>query len=194
MTPASIINDARGILQDRDPDYRYEDSDLLAYVNDAIKSAVVLRPDLFSTIGDYTCITGQCEQALDFEDAVALIEVLSHHGGNAIFPFDLSSMDAFNPGWRNDTAGPAIQWARFSNDPIRFYIYPKAPVAQNIDVRYVRRPVEYGLNDTITELPEIYKPAIVYYVVGMAESRDDEHVNSQRAAQFMAQFSAILKG
>jgi hypothetical protein len=194
MTPSKIIADARTILNDTTLEYRYSDADLLIYVNDAIKSCVTLRPEWFSTIGDYTCLPGQCDQSLDFEDAVTLLEVLSHHGGNAILPFDLPSMDAFNPGWRADAEGPATQWMKFANDPIRFYIYPKAPVAQVIDVRYVRRPSEYGMNDAITEVPDILRPAFVDYVVGMAESRDDEHVVSQRAQQFIAQFAARLKG
>lgn len=194
MTPASIIADARPILNDTVEEYRYATNDLLGYVNDAIKQAAILRPDLFSTIGDYVCIPGQCEQSLDFEDAVTLVEVLSHHGGNAILPFDLMSMNAFNPGWRGDTAGPATQWSKFADDPLKFFVYPKAPVAQSIDVRYVRRPGSYGLNDAISEIPDVYKPALVDYVVGMAESRDDEHVVSQRAAQFITLFTSRLKG
>jgi len=195
MTPSEIIAAARAILNDEDAGgYRYPDADLLGYVNDAIKSCVALRPEWFSTIGDYTCISGQCDQALDFEDAVSLIEVLCHHEGNAILPFDLAAMDAFAPGWRAVAAGPATQWAKFANDPIRFYIYPKAPVAQVIDVRYIRRPASYAMDAPITEIPDIYRPALVDYVVGMAESRDDEHVVSQRAQQFVAQFAARLKG
>jgi hypothetical protein len=195
MTPADIILDARTVLSDRDAEgYRYEDADLLLYVNDAIKSCVTLRPEWFTTVGDYTCMAGQCEQSLDYEDAVALVQVLSHHGGNAILPFDVAAMDAFSPGWRGDTAGPATQWAKVGADPLRFYLYPKAPVAQNIDVSYIRRPAEYGMDDLITELPDILRPAFVDYVVGMAESRDDEHVVSQRAAQFMAQFASRVKG
>lgn len=194
MTPASIIADARPILNDTVEDYRYATDDLLVYVNDAIKQAAILRPDLFSTIGDYVCIPGQCEQSLDFEDAVSLIEVLCHHNGNAILPFDLDAMSAFNPAWRTETAAAATQWAKFANDPLKFFVYPKAPVAQSIDVRYVRRPGSYALNDSITELSDVYKPALVDYVVGMAESRDDEHVISQRAAQFITLFTSRLKG
>lgn len=195
MTPQTIIAAARTILSDQDAGgYRYSDDDLLLYVNDALKACVALRPELFTTIGDYTCISGQCEQSLDYVDAVALIEVLCRHGGDAILPFDLLAMDAFNPSWRADSSGPAVNWTKFANDPLRFYVYPKSPVAQVIDVRYVRRPGSYGLNDTITEVPDVLKPAFVDYVVGMAESRDDEHVNSQRAKTFIEQFASRLKG
>lgn len=195
MTPAEIIIDARTVLSDQDAlGYRYADADLLLYVNDAIKSCVTLRPEWFATVGDYTCLAGQCEQSLDYDDAVALLQVLSHHGGNAILPFDVAAMDAFKPGWRADTAAPATQWAKVGTDPLRFYIYPKAPAAQSIDVSYVRRPAAYGLSDQITELPDILRPAFVDYVVGMAESRNDEDVNSKRASQFMAQFAARVKG
>lgn len=195
MTPNTIIAQARTILSDTDTDLqRYSPDDLLGYVNDGLKEMVTIRPELFSTIGDYTCVAGQCEQSLRIEDAATLIEVLCIHGSTALTPFDLPVMDAFNPGWRADTAGAAQQWARFSNDPLRFYVYPKAPTGQVLDVRYIRLPAIYGADEVITEVPEIYAPALADYVIYRAESRDDEHVNSNRAAQFFQSFVAKVKG
>lgn len=193
MTPADIINAARGILNDRDAvNYRYSDADLLEYVNDAVRATATLRPDLYLTVGDYTCVGGQCEQSLNFEDALALKEVLCIHGGNALLPFNIAEMDAFNPGWRDDPAGPAVQWAKLADDPLRFYVYPKAPASQVIDVRYIRAPVKYAVHDMMVDIPVAFMPAFVDYVVGMAETRDDDHVVSQRSAQFLKQFAARL--
>lgn len=196
MTPQDIISSARYILNDTTETYRQSNAELLGYVNDALREAVVINPALFTVTGDYSCIVGQCEQALSFVDAAALVEVLSIKDGDALTPFDVAALNAFHPAWRTDTAGPAQQWAKLTGDPLRFFIYPKAPVtAQVLEVKYVKIPAVYsGLTDVITELPGIYSSALTDYVVHRAESKDDEHVVSQRAQAAYAAFAAKIKG
>lgn len=197
MTPQEIITTARYILNDTNATgagYRQLDPELLDYVNSGLKEMAVLNPAMFSTIGDYTCISGQCEQVLTFADAAALMEVLAIHQGTALTSFDMMSMNQFNPGWRADAAAPATQWTRFANDPLKFFIYPQAPGGQVLDVRYVRNPSTYALGDTIIGVPSVFQPALVDYVVYRAESKDSEHVLSQRAVTFQAAFAAQVKG
>jgi hypothetical protein len=195
MTPQDIITIARYILQDTSAsDPRQSDTELLGYVNDGVKAVHNLRPELFSTIGDFVCTDGQCEQSLSFGSATSLVEVLCIHGGAALIPFDIASMDQFNPDWRADTAGAATQWAKFPNDPLKFFVYPKAPASQTLDVRYIRLPSTYAIGAEITDLPSGVQPAMVDYVVYRAESKDNEHVLSQRAANHYAAFTAMFKG
>lgn len=191
MTPKDIITRARYITNDAGTSaaiYRQDDAELLGYVNDGLKEAAILRPDLFSAVGDMTCTAGQCEQSITFQDAVQLLDVLCIHGGNSVMPFDRATMDQFRPGWRTDAAGPAQNWSPLNGDPLQFYIYPKAPAGQVLDVRYVRNPLTYSMNDTIGDLPSSYLPALTDYVVYRAESKDDEHVISQRAVAHYAAF------
>lgn len=193
MTPQDIINQARYITNDvgtLSAIYRQADDELLSYVNEGLKEAVVMRPDLFSTVGDMTCIAGQCEQSITFLDAVSLMDVLCIHDGRALTPFDRVCMDQFKPGWRNDPAGEAQNWAPLSGDPLQFFVYPKAPAGQVLDVRYVRNPAAYALDDAIGDLPATYLPALADYVVYRAESKDDEHVLNQRAAAHYTAFKS----
>lgn len=191
MTPRDIINQARHITLDTDTALpRQSDAELLSYVQEGLQEACVLRPDLFSTVGDMSCIAGQCEQAITFMDAVSLLDVLCIHAGAAITPFDRTTMDQFRPAWRTDTVGPAKQWAPLNGDPLAFFIYPPAPAGQVLDVRYVRNPAIYALDDTIGDLPAAYQPALADYVVYRAESKDDEHVLTQRAASHYAAFKS----
>lgn len=195
MTPQDIIDSARDITNDKDSDlYRKDDDTLLRFVNEGILDIALLVPRLFYQIGDLHCTAGDCEQSVTFADAQAIVDVLSIHGGSAITPFDLGAMNAFNPGWRSDAAGPAVQWSRYEGDLLRFWIYPKAPADQTIDVLYLRNPSTYGLADTITELPASYKPALADYVIGRAEASNDESVLNGRSTQFLNQFAARLKG
>jgi hypothetical protein len=193
MTPQDIINQARHITNDADtaPSIaRQTNDELVSYVNEGIKEAVFIRPDLFSTVGDMVCVADHCEQCITFMDAVQLLDVLCIHDGRALTPFDRSSMDLFRPGWRMDPAGQAENWSPLNGDPLKFFVYPKAPPGQVLDVRYVRNPAVYALNDTIGDLPESFLPALADYVVYRTESKDDEHVLTQRAAAHYAAFKS----
>jgi hypothetical protein len=103
-------------------------------------------------------------------------------------------MDQFRPTWRADAAGEAQNWAPLQGDPLQFFIYPKAPANQVLDVRYVRNPMTYAMDDTIGDLPATYLPALAWAVVAWAESKDDEHVLTQRAQLAHQRFVEIMKG
>lgn len=198
MTPQDIITSARYILNDTNAvsaGYRQSDTELLGYVNDGVREVSVLQPIYFSTVGDYVCIAGQCEQTVTFTDVSSLIEVLAIHDGAALTVFDMMTMNMYNPGWRTDTAAPARQWSRFSNDPLKFFIYPKSPTTQTLDVRYLRTPDTYTIDEEIIpDLPAALQTALVNYVVYRAESKNDESVANGRAAAFYQAFAALVKG
>lgn len=195
-TPADCILTARTVYNDKDSDlYRFTDAELLVYVNEAIAEISALKPALFTTIGDLLCTPGEVEQSVAQLDAQLIIRPICIHGGAALTPFDLATMDAFNPNWRSDAAGPAQQWSRLENDPLRFLIYPKAPAAaQTLDVQYVRNPTALALNNAITEIPAGFIPAIPDWVIYRAESADDEHAVSGRAVTHREAFYARIKG
>jgi hypothetical protein len=194
MTPLSIAQSARYPMNDRKAPYRNSDDELVSYVNDGLREAVVIRPELFSTIDVHGCTAGTVEQRMAFPRAVTILEVLSVDTGGALKAFDMDMMNAFHPGWRSAPPGPAREWSRFANDPLAFFISPPAPTGQGVRVRFIRNPKMYGPDELIFDLPVIYRPALIAYVVYRAESKDSEHVLSQRAQMTYSQFVALIKG
>lgn len=198
MTPQDIITTARHILLDNDPlgssAYRQSDSELLIYVNEAVAEASVLAPQFFLAGGDLTCIQGVAEQTVDYADAQRFVAVLKVKNGNSVNEADLETFDRYDPSWSNADAGPAVNWMKATNgDPRRFYIYPKAPPGQILEILYVRNPDVYSLTDTITQLPDAARTALANYVVARAESKDDEHVNSGRAVAYFTLFRQFFQ-
>lgn len=195
MTPASIIAIARHITNDTGQVsgvFRQDDAELLAYVNEALKEAATLAPPLFTSVGDLTCATGKAEQSITYLDAAALLDVLCIHEGAALTPADRATLDQFMPSWRSDPPGPAQHWMPIEGDRLRFLIYPPAPAGQVLDVKYVRIPRTYAMEDVIADLPETFAPALADYVVYRAEMKDDEHVIGQRAAAHYTAFKTKL--
>lgn len=184
---------ARSILQDTDAGFkRYSDADLLAYANDALDQMVTLLPSLFYAEGEVQCIEGTL-QSVSFSDARALVDVRRIKNGGAVIPCSQESLDRFKPNWHLDPPAPAVNWMGITNDPVRFLIYPQAPQGQILEVMFVRNPPVLGMNDG-SGIPVVYADAVADYIVYRAESRDDEHVNSQRAQTFYQSFVAKLQG
>lgn len=195
-TPQDIITTARYILNDTDAIApRQSTTELLGYFNDGLREIAAIQPALYTEIGDLTCIINTCEQAIPYTSAQAVVDVLCIADGDAITPFDIPTMNAFNPGWRTDTGGPAVQWSKYPGQPMRFFIYPKAPATtQVLNVSYLKNATVHALTDPITEIPSSYFPPLVDYVVYRAEFKDDEHANSGRAAAAYQAFVSKVKG
>ena len=193
MTPQDIITDARFVLKDTvSTRYRNTDAELLGWVNDALGAAVQARPDLFNALSTHTCTAGS-EQSVSFSRCVQVQEVTRIVGGNAVLQTDRNALDAFRPGWYLDSEAAAVNWMDHPESPVKFYLYPPAPAGQQVQVRFVQAPSSLSLTDTVP-ISDNYQTALVNFVVGMAESKDDEFINSNRAAQAKADFYAQIKG
>lgn len=194
MTLRQSIVTARGILHDTDADsYRYSDDDLLRYANDALDQIVMLVPSYFYERGNVQCVAGEAAQTVGFTDARALVSVDRIRNGRALTRVEKGALDAFNPGWPTMPPAPAVHWMNHADSPVRFYVYPPSPAGQVLEVTYVRTPLEYSADDD-TGLPATLADAVADYIVYRAESRDDEHINSNRASQFLASFVQKVKG
>lgn len=196
ITPKNVIDSARTTVNDKDSAvYRQTDTELLRYVNEGLQEVSVLRKDLFTTTGEYSCIPGETEQALRFNELQEFLQVLRIKNGRAVHRTDLMSLSAYRPDWAADPEGPAENWMPFEGQLLRFYIYPKAPqVMQVLEIQYVRIPQTYTLLEPIVEVPDGLLPALAWYVIFKAEMKDDEHVNSGRAVAAYAVFKALLTG
>jgi hypothetical protein len=187
-TPIAI---ARGVLNDPNAT-RYSQADLLTYANDALDQIVKIIPQLFYVYDDFTCVEGSL-QSLSFDTSVALVDVRRVKNGNVVTRSDVNILDDFSPGWRSGPTGSAKHWLPLADDPVRFLVYPPAPANQVLEVLRVAVPGEFT-ETADTGLPTQLADAISDYIVYRAESRDDEYVNSNRAAQFFTSFVGKLKG
>jgi hypothetical protein len=185
------IATARGILNDPNAT-RYSPADLLQYANDALDQIVKVVPQLFYVYDNFTCVEGSL-QSLSFDNSVALVDVKRVQNGNAVTRSDVGILDDFSPGWRLGPTGAAKHWMPLADDPRRFLVYPPAPANQVLEVLRVAVPLEFT-ETADTWLPAQLADAISDYIVYRAESRDDEYVNSNRAAQFFTSFVGKVKG
>lgn len=186
-----VVTEARRLLQDISTPQRYSDAVLLGFANQTLKRMSVLRPDLFAYIGEITCTAGAVIQSPP-SDSIRVIEIFQVKDGSGVTEVDRNSLDQTYPGWMNDTAGPAVNWMRHVRNPNKFFIYPKAPVGQVLIGEYAQTPPTYTGSETVALLPDAFFPVVVDGTVFLAESVDNEHVNSNRAQLFQQSFTQAL--
>ena len=186
-----LITEVRRILQDENTPQRYSDTVLLGFANQTLKRMAVLRPDLFAVIGTITCTQDKVLQSTP-DDSIRLMEVFSVQGGNGVTEVNRESLDQSYPQWMNDTAGACKNFMRHTRNQNKFFIYPKAPAAQVLDIEYAQTPSTYDGTTTVALLSDAYFPVVVDGTVFLAESVDNEHVNSNRAQLFYRSFTQAL--
>lgn len=192
MTPQEVITQVRVLISDDNalmPD-RFSDSDLLGFVNQAVKRTSMVRPDLFITDTTITPTADQVEQELS-ATVTRIMEVHRVVGGGAIGEVDKETMDRSAPDWTTETSGTPVNWMRHPRNPRRYFLYPAPSTGTQLSVEYIEVPSDYGLSDTIA-LPDSYKGAIVDCTVYLAEVVDNEHVETQRAKAFLDSYLQAL--
>lgn len=192
MTPQEVITQARVLINDDNslmPE-RFSDTEMLGFVNQAIKRAAMVRPDLFIISDDITPTVNQVEQELS-TNVTRIMEVHRVVGGGAIGEVDKETMDRSAPNWTTETSGAPVNWMRHPRNPRRYFLYPAPSTGTEISVEYIEVPSDYAIGDTMG-LADSYRSAIVDCVVYLAEAVDNESVDTERAKQFYTSFLQSL--
>jgi len=209
MRPVDVIQEARVLLNDTRPSsYRYSLEDMLRFYNDATKRILMLRPDIFS---DYLSFQVQEEVfAAELGTNQTVYAVLDMVGSAYSFqsvtgPYvalEEVPYDEFTRAkrlWVSDTPGLPTKYARDPNNRRLVYLNPRPD--QNVLVwATVARRSELATSANMNQNPDgnnmfvsgMYTPALVDAIVFMAQSIDDEHVNSNRARMFYESFINLL--
>lgn len=187
MTPNEVITEVRRLIQDTKVPYRYSDAVLLGFVNQTLKRMVMLRPDLFAVIGDIPTTADTVLQSCPV-DSIRLIEIFQVKDGDAITEVNRETLDRTAPSWQREASGQPVNFMRHVRNPNRFFVYPRPSAGVVLIGEYAQTPPDYTLDQEIVYPIDAYFPAVVDGVVFLAESIDNEHVNSGRAKLFQDAF------
>ena len=189
FTVADVLLDVRELIQDTKAPYRYSDDFVIRKINRTLSRMVVLRPDLFTTVADITCVSGGLQSAP--ADSVRLMDVMSTASGSAVKEVSQDVQDMMIPAWEALTPAPAVNWMRYPRDPNRFYVSPSAVPGAVLSISYAKAPAVLTSSDTVV-LQDAYMPTVIDGTVWLMESIDAESVESGRAKMFQDSFKDQL--
>jgi len=191
VTPASIIVQVRSLVQDTRTPYRYTDTVLLGFVNQALKRMAMVRPDLFTVFETVATAPNTVIQRLP-STATRLVEIYNVEGGSVITEVDKNALDQTYPGWRSAAPGQPVNYIRHVRNPNSYFLYPAPEPGIMVVAEFSVTPEDYGINEEIDILSSTYMPALVDGTVFLTQSIDDEHVTSGRAKLFQDSFNQTL--
>ena len=194
VTAQNIISKVRIILQDPDA-VRWDNDELLGWLNDAQREIVLLKPDANSKAQDLPLsVSGETRFSIA-DEGISLIDIVRNKTGNkrAIRQINREVLDAQKQEWHNDSPSGEIKYFIFDDrNPRSFLVFPPSNGAAVVETVISKSPSAIGLTDVI-ELDDIYANVIADYVLYRAYSKDAEYAaNGQRAMAAYASFAQSL--
>jgi hypothetical protein len=163
----------------------------LGFVNQTLRRMSILRPDLFLVIGDIPTTANTVIQSCP-SDSLRLVEIFQIKNGDAVTEVNRDVLDQMYPNWVNEAAGTPVNFMRHVRSPNKFFLYPRPATGVVLVGEYAQVPPTYTIAQAIALVPDSYLPIAVDGVVFLAESVDNEHVNSGRAKLFQDAYTQAL--
>lgn len=193
-TAQSIIDKAEILLQDESND-RWDEADLLIWLNEGVRELTKEKPDANPVIETVQLSQGSVQSLPS--TAIQLIDVNCNMGtdgttvGDTIAVVDRKFMDVFDPSWRATAASTTVTHVIYDTKrvPKKFWVYPKSPGTNYIEIITGKLPADVAIDAQIA-LDAEYDSAVMHYVLFMAHSYDAEYTGSGELAQ--AHYSAFL--
>jgi len=198
MIVSDILGRVRPVLNDSDASaYRWSNTDLISYINDACKLIIIKRPDANTSLSSITLAAGAVQAVPD--TAYRLIDIVCNLAaddsqGRAITLIDSTVIDAFNPSWRSGTKSSTVK--HYIYDPRnsrRFEVYPPVNAGAKIQAKLAAYVGAASQTTDTVGLRDEYMEHIVCFVLYKAYSRDMEFAgNAELAASYLSLFNGML--
>lgn len=213
MKACEVMRLISGALQDMEPDaekrWSWErDPDrvcLLDFLNDAIRSIVMQRPDALA-VTDVIRLEPGMRQALPCpkrhgarHEATILIELVRNMGcdgqspGKAILPVNTDILMSWHCCMEEGTVIDNYAYDRMTNP--RFYmVYPAVPQCGSVYVQatYGAEPCQVCEPEHYICLPERYGPVIMHHVLAAIFGGDSEISHLEKAAWHLQRYNSLM--
>ena len=202
MLASGVLNRVSEILQDTTSN-TWTQAQLISWLNDALLSLALVRPDASTTSAAYLLTAGKTKQALSGSSDLRLISVDQNLGsdgltaGRSIRLVDKKTKDAVTPDWHTDAPATVIKEYMFDKDrPTLFWVYPRPHLTTPVYVEMFKSVAPASIADVGDTLPvkDVYGPALIEWCCYRSFSRDSEQTpNWQRAARHFSAFFNLLQ-
>lgn len=171
----------------------------LAWLNDAQRAVVLVRPDAKSTTENFQLLAGVNEHFLPAGRA-RLLGLIRNQGptgvtvGRAIIgPSKQEEMDGADPEWHLTVGDYVVTYVYNEETPDVFYSYPTIPEVWYVRAKFVVNPTDLVSAGSTVDLDDIYAPALREWMLYASFARDSEQTpNYARAGRHFNAFFALL--
>ena len=202
MLASVPLDQVAEVLQD-ESNVTWTDTQLIEWLNDANLTVALVRADASSEITTLKLAAGTTKQQLA-SGGLRLLAVIRNMGSDGLTPGDAIDLvergvkDALDRGWHKADKSKVVDEYVFDDRaPVDFYVSPPTDDTTDVYIELSQAIVPATVSASTDNLPlkDIYKPAILEWMLYRAFSRDSEETpNFQRAQTHMNTFAAIMAG
>ena len=186
---SEILADIIGELNDPNDDW-WTESQLIGFINDAMRQLSLVRPDATSVVEVVTLVPGT-KQAVPTARR-RLLNVIRNMGadgntpGAVVWPVDRASLDSFNPDWHQDPEAVAIDNFILDEDyPKTYYVTPPvhSTTVVQVEVAFSVNPTLVSASGDTMTVDDVYKGPILHWALYRAYAVETESITSTKRAE-----------
>ena len=212
--PAStIVDQAACDLNDIGHAY-WPESELLEYLNDGQRAAVLLRPEVNPAVADLPLINGVLQNFSSLDGAYILLDVncikiqsgADYVPSAVVTPVRRKDLDNIDPQWRNvvgttppDENATGYNYIYDLRNRKTFYLYhADSAIYKGLraEIVYSKIPATLTATNSNLAIDDIYAPALLAYVMHRARAKDlpIEGQGAQLSMLFYQKFVSLITG
>lgn len=179
MLCSDVAGDARVILAEAVA-ATWADADMLNWVNKAELTVVQIIPDAYTIARDHTLVANDAKQVLP-ASVIRMVKPLRNTGADGVTPgLEITPamgevLQAWDRDWMRSTAGTAVRHVVYDERvPSEFWIWPRVSSALHIELKVTPVPTFHTDLTQALVVPDEYRNAMSYLVIGYAMSKLDE--------------------
>jgi hypothetical protein len=187
---AQVLNDLGGVT--------YTEDQVIAWINDARRSVVLVRPDASEKSAKIDLVAGT-KQSLP-ADGLRTLAVYRNlvkadsSPGRAVRLVERAALDEHTPDWHSATPATVIrEYYLDDRSPKVFWVNPPSDANSALDVGYSFLPADIAIPANDLELDDVFAPALIEWVLYRCFARDSEKTpNYIRAERHFSNFFNLL--
>lgn len=196
-----LLNDSGNTLAQVTANTRWPVSELLLWITDAQREAVIVSPNANNVIMQVPLVAGTRQTiSASNPEAWVLLSIRRnltynsttqiYSGARAVRQTPQAILDAYDPNWHTDTPSPTVwNYTYDLQDRKAFYVYPPNDGTGYLECNIAKTPGVVSDLTTTLELDDVYLGALASYVCFRALMKDAEYSGGASLAQtFYGQF------
>lgn len=187
---ATFVTAARESMFDPAPGGGWADTEIVGYLNDAIRATCLVRPEAYTIATNVTLVAGTLQTLPS--GGLALLDVRKNGSGKTVTQVDRALLEAADPDWGSATPVDVIE--HYTIDPrdlTRYHVYPPATTSAGLSILYGALPATVAAGGTIA-LTDDYVPALLDYVLYRAFAKPSGRQDMPKALQHKQQWALAI--
>jgi hypothetical protein len=196
---SDILSRVRTQLVDSGSVRRWTDAELLQWLSDGQRTVVALQPAAANKVVSVPLVAG-ARQAIP-ADGYVLLDVICNCNADGSVPgrtvrvTPKESLDTLNPSWMAASRSSVAQNYTYDpNDQTHFMVYPPNDGSGHVLMNYAEHPAELAATTDTLVVNEIYRTALVDYVLFRSHQKDSDFAGGAGPAQMYFQTFAAFMG